>query len=38
VWEHAYNLKYKNLRGEYVKAWWDEVNWEQVAANYAGKK
>lgn len=38
VWEHAYYLKYKNLRADYVKAWWDVVNWEQVSANFAGKK
>ena len=34
VWEHAYYLKYKNLRAEYVKNFFDIVNWEQVAKNY----
>jgi Fe-Mn family superoxide dismutase len=38
VWEHAYYLKYKNLRANYITEWWKVVNWDTVAANFAGKK
>lgn len=34
AWEHAYYLKYQNLRGDYLRAWWSIVNWEEAAIRY----
>ena len=35
MWEHAFYLDYLNVKADYVKAWWNVVNWENVAERFA---
>jgi len=38
MWEHAFYLDYQNVKADYVKAFWNIINWQDVAARFASVK
>jgi Fe-Mn family superoxide dismutase len=38
MWEHAFYLDYKNVKGDYVNAFWNIINWDDVAKRFAAAR
>jgi len=38
MWEHAFYLQYKNVKADYVKAWWNVVNWADAQARFGAAR